>query len=285
MKSIAIIASFRNEAEFLEKFISSIEKISKNFKKLDYKIIFVNDFSYDNSEKIIKNKMKTNKKILLINTKKNYGGSHSIHYGFNLIPKNFYATVIDCDLQDPINLIFKTLDIAKKDVLYHFQRLKRKESFFQISYSTIAYIILLLVSLNKVVFNSNYFKIIPPYIVEKIKSSNEIYPYWNYFISKYAIKNEIIKYERRNRTLGQPKFGIFNTNPWATFYSALGYFFVNSLIFFIFLIILTYIIFVKLPILNFFLILLQVLNLLIFIIFCINKKYKKKIKLDVEAIY
>jgi len=285
MKSIAIIASFRNEAESLDKFISSIEKISKNFKRLDYKIIFVNDFSNDDSEKVIKNKMKTNKKILLINTKKNYGGSNSIHYGFNLIPKNFYATVIDCDLQDPIHLIFKTLDIAKKNVLYHFQRIKRNEGLFQITYTTIAYIILSLVSLNKIVFNSNYFKIIPPYIVEKIKSSNEIYPYWNYFIFKYAIKNKIIKYKRRNRILGQPKFGIFNTNPWATFYSALGCFFANSFIFFILLIILTHLIFFKLPLLNFFLILLQVSNLVIFVIFHINKKYKKKIKLNVEVIY
>lgn len=278
MKSIAIIASFRNESETLEKFISNIEKESKKFKNtIKYKIIFVNDFSTDQSEKIIKKKMKTNKKILLINTKKNYGGSHCIHHAFNFIPKNYYVTVIDCDLQDPINLIFKTLYRAKKNKLYHFQRIERDEGYFQLIYTKLAYIILSIISFNKIVFNSNYFKIIPPFVAKKIKISREIYPYWNYFISQYANQYEIVKYKRKKRRFGKSKFNIFNTNPWATFYSALGNFFLNSIIFFTACIGLTYLIFYKIPILNFILILIQLVNLISFIIFCLIKAKKNKI--------
>ena len=277
MKSIAIIASFRNEAETLEKFISDIEKESKKYKNIiKYKIIFVNDFSTDQSEKIIKKKMKTNKKILLINTKKNYGGSHCIHHAFNFVPKNYFVTVIDCDLQDPINLIFKTLCRAKKSKLYHLQRTERDEEYFQLIYTKLAYIILSIISFNKIVFNSNYFKIIPPCVANKIKVSNEIYPYWNYFISKFASQFEIIEYKRKKRRFGKSKFNIFNTNPWATFYSALGNFFFNSTIFFTACLALSYFIFYKIPILNFVLILIQLVNLLSFVIFYLVKTKKKK---------
>lgn len=234
MKSIAIIASFRNEAECLEKFIDTLDRVSKKFNEINYKIIFINDLSNDKSEEIIKKKMIVNKKILLINTKKNYGGSHSIHYGFNFVPKNYFATVVDCDMQDPLELIFDTLINAEKDVLYHFKRKERNEGFFQNIYTKIAYMLLSIISLNKIVHNSNYFKIIPPYIVEKIQSSKEIYPYWNYFINKFSNKNKIIEYKRTERKLGKAKFGLLTTNPWATFYSALGCFFFIPCFFFLY---------------------------------------------------
>ena len=284
MKSIAIIASFRNESECLEEFINRVNQISKKFKKINYKIIFINDFSNDNSEEIIKKNMTANTNILLINTKKNYGGSHSIHYGFNFVPKNYFATVIDCDMQDPLELIFETLDYADPKVLYHFKRIERNEGIFQNIYTKIAYVLLSIISLKKIVHNSNYFKIIPPYIVEKIQSSSEIYPYWNYFITNFARKNHVIEYKRFERKLGTSKFGLFTTNPWATFYSALANFFLNSLLFFSLLIFVTHFIFYESKILFYILVTPQVVNFIIFICFYIIKSIKNKINVEAEII-
>lgn len=283
-KKIAIIASFKNEVECLEKFIDTINNEASKYNDIYCKIIFVNDFSDDGSEKIIKQKMQLNKNIILANTKKNYGGSHSIHFGFSLVPEGHYATVIDCDLQDPANLIFETLQQADKVTLYHFKRKERDEGLFQNVYTKIAYYLLSVISFNKLVKNSNYFKIIPPYVVSQIKKSNEIYPYWNYFITKFATKNKIIEYIRVKRFLGTPKFGLLTTNPWATFYGALSYFFMNSVFFFLFCIGLTYFIFKDILIFLAPLMVIQVLNLLSFISFSLIKKLKKRVKVEAEII-
>ena len=241
-KIISIIASFRNEEENIEYFVKNIDKEFKKYKHLDYKIYFVNDFSTDKSEeKIIKIKKKY-KKIILASMSKNYGGSPSIHYGFKLIPSNCFATVIDCDLQDPVSLITKTLSFAKEDTLYHFARRERDEAYFQLFYTTLAYKFISFVSKGKIVSNSNYFKIIPPKIIKKIKKSKEIFPYWNYFISKFSNKQKIIYYKRKLRRYGKSKFNIFTLNPWITFYAALHYFKLKTYTVFISLIFLNYLV-------------------------------------------
>lgn len=283
-KKIAIVASFKNEAECLEKFIDTINGEASKYNNIYCKIIFVNDFSDDGSEEIIKQKMYSNRNIILANTKKNYGGSHSIHFGFSLVPEGYYATVIDCDLQDPANLIFETLQQADNETLYHFQRKERDEGLFQNFYTKIAYYLLSVISFNKLVKNSNYFKIIPPYVVSEIKKSSEIYPYWNYFITKFATKNKIIKYIRVKRFLGTPKFGLLTTNPWATFYGALNYFFLNSIFFFLLCIGLTHFVFKDILIFLVPLMVVQVVNLLSFISFSLIKKLKKRVKIEAEII-
>ena len=165
--------------------------------------------------------------------KKNYGHTHSIHYSFKLIPSNTFATVIDCDLQDPVALITKTLLYAKKSTLYHFVRKERYEkNKFQLFYTHLAYKVIVLISFGKIIPNSNYFKIIPPSVIKRIKKSDEIFPYWNYFISQYALKHKKIFYSRNDRKFGYSKFNIFSFNPWITFYGALSYFKFNSYVLF-----------------------------------------------------
>ena len=287
-KTLSIIASFRNEEKSIKYFCKRINSCFSKYNNITYKIYFINDFSTDNSESIIKRLKKNNKKIILASTNKNYGGSHSIHYGFSLIPNNQFATVIDCDLQDPPEILVKEFIKSKKDTLVNFKRKERNENFFQLFYTNIAYKVLSLISFGKIISNSNYFKIIPPYIVKKIKKSTEIYPFWNYFICQYSKKNKIVLYKRKKRSFGKTKFGIFSTNPWATFYSALYYFMVNSYFFFIFLIFLNFLAIVnskELLLLNLLfklLFFLQAINFLSFTIFNIFKFFKKRIKVQAK---
>lgn len=289
IKTISIIASFKNEEENIKIFVKTIEDEFKKYKNLDYKIYFVNDFSSDNSEKIILNLKKKNKKLILASMSKNYGGSHSIHYGFSIIPSNTFATVIDCDLQDPVKLITKTLNYARNDTLYHFVRKERvEESKFQYFYTILAYEVIRVLSFNKIIPNSNYFKIIPPKIIKKIKNSQEIFPYWNYFISKYSSKSKKIYYSRKMRKFGSSKFNIFTLNPWITFYSALYNFKLSSYLIFFFMI------FINLQLLEKSLnysflklifsstLIIQIINMFSFSVLNIVKLLRKKIKIKAK---
>ena len=80
------------------------------------------------------------------------------------------------------------------------------------------------ISGGKIISNSNYFKIIPPFVVKKIKKNTEIDPFWHYLFTKYSIKNKIIYYERKKRIYGSSKFNLFSLNPWLTFFTAANYF-------------------------------------------------------------
>jgi len=104
-KKISIIASFRNEEENINEFISRINNSFKKSNHIDYELIFIDDFSNDLSNSLIKKTCIKNKKIKLITLKKNYGPNPSIQTGFDFVNHKNYASVIDCDLQERPELI------------------------------------------------------------------------------------------------------------------------------------------------------------------------------------
>ena len=101
--------------------------------------------------------------------------------------------------------------------------------------------ILQFISDGKIISNSNYFKIIPPNVVKKIKKNTEIDPYWHYLLTKHSLQNKMVYYVRKNRIHGTSKFNLFSLNPWLTFFSAANYFkmkFITTttILFFVFLV-------------------------------------------------
>ena len=134
-KKIDIIASFKNEEKNILEFTNRIKHSFKKFKNIDYRLIFIDDYSNDLSNCLIKKLCKKNKKVKLISLIKNYGGSPSIQTGFDFVGKKDYATAIDCDLQDPPELIAKNFSKIKKDETIHFVRKKRDDPFLQIIYT------------------------------------------------------------------------------------------------------------------------------------------------------
>lgn len=289
LKKINILASFRDEETSIPIFMKRIENSFRKNKKIDYEIIFIDDYSNDGSLNILKKISKKNKKIKIVSFKKNYGGSDSISFGIKVANPKYFLCVIDCDLQDPPELISKYLIHIKNNELINFVRNKRDDGLFQRIYTSFAYTFLSLVSKKKILKNCNYFKIIPPEIVKKIQKhiNNERWPYWNYFLLQRASKIKNIFYLRENRKHGLSKYGIFSLNPWITFMSGLLYFEKRfKIIFTIFNFISISSLYVAVLFFNFeflnFLIILNILFYILFLFFLNELKQKKKNKINYQ---
>ncbi|MDC0326822.1 glycosyltransferase [Candidatus Pelagibacter sp.] len=289
MNKIIILVSFRNEEENIKKFVHEVEK-SFSFKNIsNYEILFIDDYSSDNSFNILRELSKKNNKIKIIKMKKRYGHSHSIQAGLeNLSPEDF-CVLIDCDLQDPPILIAENLNFDDEKTTIHFVRKNRDDSFFQKIYSFIAYMVLNFISFGKIINNAGYFKIIPPSIINSLKSNKEYLPYWNYLITKYSINNKIIYYTRGKRYSGNSKFGILTLNPWMTYFGGLYYFKYNFIILSSIFMVLIYLFNNSfnnfygnaiLNLLNFFIF----SKLILFLFYLTYKKRREKIKCEYELI-
>lgn len=289
MNKLSILVSFRNEEENIKKFIYEVEK-SFSFKNIsNYEILFIDDYSSDNSFNILKELSKKNNKIKIIKMKKRYGHSHSIQAGLENLSVENFCVLIDCDLQDHPILIAENLNFDDKTTTIHFVRKNRDDSFFQKIYSFIAYMVLNFISFGKIINNAGYFKIIPPSIINSLKSDKEYLPYWNYLITKYSLNNKIIYYTRGKRYSGNSKFGIFTLNPWMTYFGGLYYFKYNFIALSLILMILIYLfnnLFnhfygnILLHLLNFFIF----SKLILFLYYLTLKKKRKKIKCEYELI-
>ena len=91
-KKVAFITPVFNQINYLSSFISSIQ----NQKLKEYELIFIDDFSMDNSTKFILQAKNADKRIKLIKNKKNMGALYSRYIG-QKIAEAQYSIFVDCD--------------------------------------------------------------------------------------------------------------------------------------------------------------------------------------------
>ena len=109
--SLSLIIPVYNESAQIINTIKEIYKIKKKIK--DFEILIVNDFSTDETVKIIKSANKSFKKIRLIQNKKKGLGS-AMQTGI-LASKKKYVCIFMADLSDDINDVFKYFKTIDKN--------------------------------------------------------------------------------------------------------------------------------------------------------------------------
>ena len=115
--SLSIIIPVFNEIDQLKFTIKKLVFLKKKIKKIE--IIFIDDFSNDDSNKYIKKKIKKNSIFKVFKNKKKGLGS-AIKEGI-LRSKNKYVCIFMCDMSDDIkDLIryYNMINIEKKDAIF-----------------------------------------------------------------------------------------------------------------------------------------------------------------------
>lgn len=281
---ISIIVPVYNEENnikiFLSRLLLTLKKINK-----EYEVIFTLDPSSDRTEDIILEEIKNNNNLRLIVFSRRFGQPAATMAGIQNATGD-RCVIIDCDLQDPPELIAENLNVIENNDIVHFVRKKRDDSFFQRIYTYIAYFILNLISFGKIERNAGHFKIVSPELVEKLQKNTLRHPYMNYFFSRYAKNPKRVFYFRKKRLFGESKFNIFSLNPWISFYGGVYFFTLNYLLFSILIFTISFIsfkfleIYLSSSILKYFFItffIIQIVNLLITITnYLYNIVFKKK---------
>ena len=128
--NLSIIIPVYNSSRILSKLIHHLNRsINKKIIK-KFEIIFINDFSNDDSWKVIKLVAKKNKRIKGINFTKNYGQHSAIFAGLKFAKGNRIITMDD-DLQHPTSSIMQIYNKLDKYELCYTLYLKRKHKFWK----------------------------------------------------------------------------------------------------------------------------------------------------------
>lgn len=107
---LSIVIPVRNEETVIKKIIDQLEC---ELKSLPYEIIFINDFSTDDSPRLIKEIIKTKEQISLYDNKKR-GLGGAITEGINKA-KGEAVCIMMCDLSDNIDDLKKYYNIIKDE--------------------------------------------------------------------------------------------------------------------------------------------------------------------------
>ena len=213
--SLSIVIPVYNEDKQLHITIKKINKINKRIK--DYEIVFIDDFSTDNTKQIIKKSIRANKKIKYYkNIKKGLGSA--IGLGINKSTKKFVC-IFMCDNSDDLSDLMKYYKIIDKNNLdavlgsrfLKNSRIKNYPILKMVLNRIFNYIV-------KIIFLSNYNDFTNAFKIYKKKTLKELMPivsdHFNVFlelplkiiIRKYKYK--IIPISWKGRKIGVSKFKI-----------------------------------------------------------------------------
>ena len=213
MKLISFVFSFRNEEKNLKNLITRIAEAVKKNSNWKYELIFVNDDSTDNSEKILSN-LQNDYPIKIINMSRRFGTNPCVIAGFENSSGDC-VIYMDSDLQDPPELITELIKEHEKGFdIVHTRRTKRLgESKTKLFFTNIAYIIINKLSDINLEKDVGDFKLISRKALDKILEQKEYNPYIRGLSVWVGFKQTYVDYIRDAREAGESKFSLFAEGP------------------------------------------------------------------------
>ena len=221
MKLISFVFSFKNEEQNLEELVKRIDESIKKLFDYKYEMIFVNDSSTDNSEKILEKLQKTFP-ITLINMSRTFGVGPCVLAGFKHAQGDCII-YMDSDLQDPPEIVDQLINEYENgaDVVHTIRTDRLGESKFKLFITKAAYKIINYLSDIKLPIEAGDFKLISKQALTKILKQKEFRPYIRGLSVWVGFKQAYVKYVREPRFSGDTKFPLLSAGPVTQFISGI----------------------------------------------------------------
>jgi len=205
MKDISIIIPVYNESKNILVIYSRLKEILNKL-ELMWEIIFVNDGSNDDSAFIIRDLSKRDSNIKFISLTRNFGQQAALTAGMDFAEGNAVITM-DCDLQDPPEVIPEMIKNWKNGYHIVFARRKIRNDKFMKKYTAILYYKLLYKFAEiKIPGNIGEFRLIDRYVLDHLKNMREKSRYLRGMVAWLGFDYTIVDYVRPNRIYGETGF-------------------------------------------------------------------------------
>lgn len=209
-KKIAIVIPSYNEEPNIEVMVNSLHEVMQNL-SYDYRFVFVDDGSSDNSFKKLETLSKTDDRLFFASLSRNFGHQNAIKAGVDLVKQNSDAVItMDGDMQHPPSLI---PDLIKKweegyDVVYTIRDEDKALSYFKNRTSKLFYS--MMNKLSEVEFEPGTadFRLMDKKVVDVFSDFSENELFIRGIISWIGFNQYAINYKPHARFSGKSKYTI-----------------------------------------------------------------------------
>lgn len=204
-KLVSVVVTFRNEEEVLP---ALVDRVSKVFAGLDYdfEFLLIDDSSTDRSADVIAALHARDPRVKSITTSRRFGVYACMLGGLRLASGDC-AIYLDCDLQDPPELIPKMLEAWRggADVVNMRRTRRLGEGWFHRGVVTLAYRVIHFSSTIDIPKDVGDFKLYSRRALDHLCAMQESYPYVRGLAAWVGFNQSILDYERLPRAAGQSK--------------------------------------------------------------------------------
>ena len=206
MKKISVVVPVYNEQENIKDFLNRTKKVLEKI-KLDHEILFILDPSTDKSQAILLDEAKNDKKIKLIILSRRFGQPAATIAGINFVSGD-RCVIIDCDLQDPPELI---LDMNEKidqgyEVVLARRRSRKGETLIKRLITKVGYKIIEKISDIKIPRDTGDFRMISEKIIKNLRKFKEPNAFLRGLVAYIGFNQTFVDYDRQERFDGKSKY-------------------------------------------------------------------------------
>jgi glycosyltransferase involved in cell wall biosynthesis len=208
---LTVVVPVYNEEKNVDEFYSRVEKVISEL-GISYEIIFALDPSTDETENILRSLASINKNIKILVFSRRFGQPAATMAGLSY-SKGESCVIIDCDLQDPPELIkdlyLKFVENKDLDVIYAKRKNRKGETIIKKIVSKFGYFVINKFSDINIPRDTGDFRILSKRVVDKLIQHQEAHAFLRGMVAHIGFKQDFIEYERDERLYGKSKYNRF----------------------------------------------------------------------------
>jgi len=209
-KIVSIIVPVFNEENNILYAYKKIKQIFSKISHYDYEIVFVDNYSKDNSRKLIKDIVVNDKKVTALFMSRNFTSEYSSYAAMRQAIGDAII-ILDCDLQDPPELIPLFIKEWEKehDIVLGI-RDKINDTFITAFFRKLFYVIFKQLAHIEMPINAGSFCLLNRRAMDIINSLPEKNRFFRGLRAWVGFKVAYVKYERKTRKFGKSKNSFFD---------------------------------------------------------------------------
>jgi dolichol-phosphate mannosyltransferase len=204
---ISVIVPVFNEAENVAPLYQRLAAVFESLEqRFDFEIVFTDNHSDDGTFAALAELAKTDKRIKVFRFSRNFGFQRSIKTGY-LKARGDAAIQIDCDLQDPPELIPVFLEKfeAGHDVVYGIRK-SRQEGWLINTMRRAFYWLIDALSEDRLPHQAGDFRLVSRRVIDILNQTDDSHPYLRGMIASFGFAQTGVPYDRAGREKGNSKF-------------------------------------------------------------------------------
>lgn len=216
MKKISILVPTYNEEENIINVVETLEQIINNdLKKYDYEIVFIDNYSTDNTRSILKDVCLKNNKVKAIFNAKNFGYGRSVFYGITQTTGDC-TILIYADFQEPPETIIDFIrewENGYKIVIG--KKYASKENILLCYIRKIYYKLIKTISDVEQIENFHGFGLYDRNFINVLKNLDDSEPYLRGIVAELGYKIKEVYYVHEKRKFGKTHFNFYKLYDYA----------------------------------------------------------------------
>lgn len=197
-----------NEEANVERAHAALTSVFKTLPRYDLEFVFTDNHSEDGTFDRLAALAKDDGRVRVIRFNRNYGFQRSLLVGYRHASGDA-AIQIDCDLQDPPDLIPKFLELWERghDVVVGLRRRRQEHALLTLARRAF-YALLSRISDDHITRDAGDFRLVDRSVIDRLKSLDDFNPFVRGVVSSFAVSEIGIPYDRVQRDYGKSKFPV-----------------------------------------------------------------------------